>query len=226
MRVPFGLTLIATAPATATAASSAQSPSNVGDVLARVGERIADYYKRAQHVICIEKYVVQPIGRDWGTAGFARVTESELRVESEAADGESPVEAKVIRELRKVNGRAPRERDKKDRSGCTDLNPLSPEPLAFLLPTRRSEYHFVSAGPGKGKDSNAIVIDFKTAAPKTKVELIEDKRGHEDCFDFTGTIPKKGRVWLMRQPSMVCAWKSRASVQSTSVSPLRSCAAT
>src|SRR5688572_33099863 len=114
MRVRIGLTIFAAA--MAAAAPAAQAPASVGDVLSRVGERIADYYKRAQSVICIEKYAVQPISRDWGSAGLARVTESELRVESEATDGDGPGEAKVIRELRKINGRAPRERDKKDRN--------------------------------------------------------------------------------------------------------------
>src|SRR5262249_35016075 len=135
-------------------------------------------------------------GRDWSTMGMARVTESELRVESEAGDDDERGEAKVIRLLRKVNGRTPREKDKKDRAGCTDLNPLSSEPLAFLLPAHRSEYRFASAGSGKGKDSNAIVIDYRSAGPKVKVELIADKRGHDDCFDFTEPLPKKGRVWV------------------------------
>lgn len=195
MRVSFGLTLVAAA--IATAVPSAQAPaSNGGDVMTRVGARIAEYYKRAQSVICIEKYLVQPIGRDWSAVGIPRTTESELRVEADAGNGEGPGEAKVIRELRRVNGRAPRERDKKDRSGCTDLNPLSPEPLAFLLPARRSEYHFVSAGMGKGKDSHTLLIDFTSAAPRSRIELIEDERGHDDCFDFKGSVPKKGRIWV------------------------------
>ena len=194
MRIPIGLSVIATA--IATAASSAQTSSNVGDVLTRVGERIADYYKRAQSVICIETYSVQPIARDWGTVGLARVTESELRVEMEAADGDGSGDANVIRELRKVNGRVPRDRDKKSRDGCTDMNPLSPEPLSFLLPAGRSDYQFVAVAAGKGKDSNSLVIDYRTAESKSRIELIEDKLGRPDCFDFTGRLPKKGRVWV------------------------------
>ena len=59
-----------------------------------------------------------------------------------AADYIVSVQKTGFRELRRVNGRAPRERDKKDRSGCTDLNPLSPEPLAFLLPARRRPWNW------------------------------------------------------------------------------------
>ena len=194
MRIPIGLSVIATA--IATAASSAQTSANVGDVLARVGGRIADYYKRAQSVICLERHVVQPIGSNWGPDGLARMTESELRVETEATDGDGPGEAKVLRQLLKVNGRPPRERDRKDRAGCTDPNPISTEPLAFLLPARRSEYTFVSGGVGKGKDRNTLVIDFTSSKPEGRAELRDDPRGHEDCVQWSLPIATKGRVWV------------------------------
>ena len=71
--------------------------------------------------------------------------------------------AKVIRDIRRINGRAPRERDKKARAGCTDPNPLSPEPLAFLLPAHRDEYRFTSVRDGKEKGRAALVIDFMSA---------------------------------------------------------------
>jgi len=187
---------LAAAAAIASTGASAQTSSNVSDLLARVGERIAEYYKRAQKVICTEKYTVQPIGWNFGPEGFARITESELRVETGEGDGDGPGEAKVLRSVRKVNGRPPREKDRKDRSGCTDLNPLSPEPLAFLLPAHRSDYEFVAAGPGKGRDRNALLIDFTLAAPSRRVELIEDQSGHEDCFDWSGRLPTKGRIWI------------------------------
>jgi len=113
----------------------AQTPPDVDTVLARVGARIAEYYKRAQNVVCLEKTTVQPVGHDFLPQGFARVTEYELHVEADA-DGDESAEAKVVRELVRVNGKAPREKDKKDRAGCTDANPLSTEPLSFLLPPR------------------------------------------------------------------------------------------
>ena len=184
------------ATAVATLGLAAQVSPNVSDVLARVGGRIAEYYKRAQKVICTEKYSVQPIGWNFTPEGFARVTESELRVEAEEGDDSGPGEAKVLRNVRKVNGRTPREKDKKDRSGCTDLNPLSSEPLAFLLPAHRAEYQFTAAGIGKGRDAHTLLIDFTLAAPSRKVELIEDKSGHDDCFDWSGRLPAKGRVWV------------------------------
>jgi hypothetical protein len=177
----------------AAATVTAQAPPDIDTLLARVSERIADYYNRAQHVICTEKTTVQPVGRDYSPQGFARVTEYELRVEADAGE---LADAKVVRQLVKVNGKPPREKDKKDRAGCTDANPLSAEPLAFLLPAHRSEYTFVSAGYGKGKDRDTLMIDFTSAKPEGKGEIAEDPRGHADCFTWSLPVAIKGRVWL------------------------------
>ena len=176
----------------AVTAITAQAPPDVETLLARVGARIADYYQRAQNVICTEKATVQAVGRDYSPQGFARVTEYELRVET---DAETP-EAKVVRELRRVNGKAPRDKDKNDRAGCTDANPLSSEPLSFLLPSHRSEYTFASGGFGKGKDSRNLILEFTSTKPEGKGEIVEDPRGHEGCFTFSLPVVMKGRVWI------------------------------
>jgi hypothetical protein len=175
------------------------TPSATRDLetlVTHVGDRVFDYYRHAQRVICIERSTVQPIHWNWAPEGFARTVESELHVESEATDGETLPEAKVIRDIRRVNGREPRERDKTDRSGCTDPNPLSPEPLAFLLPAHRNEYRFTSIHDGKEKGRAALIIDFMSTNRTSRPELIEDERGHDDCFDWTGPVAIRGRVWV------------------------------
>lgn len=190
-------TLVIAAPgvaiaAIATASVVAQVPPSIDELLTRVGERIAEYYRRAQNVICIERSTVQPIGYNYSPDGFTRTVESELHVEAEG--GDVPGEARVVREIRKVNGRLPREKDKKDRDGCTDPNPLSPEPLAFLLPAHRSEYRFTSAGFAKEKNRRAHVIEFASAERGGKVELNEDPKGRRDCYTWSGNVAVKGRV--------------------------------
>lgn len=177
-----------------TAAPNAQAQANVDELLTRVADRIAEFYKRAQRVICIETSRVQPIDLTYSSRGFARIVESELRVEAE--DGDVAGEARVVREVRKVNGRPPREKDNKERDGCTDPNPLSTEPLAFLLPAHRSEYQFKAAGFSKERNRPALRIDFASVNRKSNVELIEDKQGHDDCFDWSGEIPARGRIWV------------------------------
>jgi hypothetical protein len=194
--------LLAASALAAASAPAAQTLPDIETVLTRVGERIADYYKRAQNVVCTEKQTVQPVGHDFSPAGFARVTEYELRIETDSdgdgdGDGTSAPAATVVRKLLKINGRPPRERDKKDRAGCSDANPLSPEPLEFLLPAHRSEYKFVLAGPGQGKDRNTWIIEFSSPKPpKEKGEIAEDPRGIPDCFSWNLPIGMKGRVWI------------------------------
>jgi hypothetical protein len=169
--------------------------AGVDELLARVAARISEYYRRAQSVICTERSVVQPIGAgSYSPEGFARIVESELHVEADA--GDEPGEAKFVREVRKVNGRPPREKDRKDRAGCTDPNPLSIEPLAFLLPAHRSDYVFTAGGPGKDKNRAAMIIDFVSTTRKSSLELRNSSTGIEDCFGWEGDVAVKGRVWV------------------------------
>ena len=172
-----------------------QAPADVEALMRLVGERVAQYHRRAQTVMCVEQSTVQPIQSNLTPDGFSRTVESDLRVEVES-DGETLPAARVVREIRRINGRAPRERDKKDRAGCTDPNPLSPEPLAFLLPAHRDEYRFVSLRNGKEKGRAALIIDFLSTNRTSRPELVEDERGHDDCFDWSPPVAVRGRVWV------------------------------
>jgi hypothetical protein len=134
----------------ALARAAAQDGIDLDGLLDKVGEKIEQYFARAQRVVFLETTTIQYIGSSLSPEGFARVLESEVRVESAPADGDSDgsTETKVVRELRKVNGRPRRPSD--DRNTCLDPNPVSPEPLAFLLSEQRSGYVFTWAGRGKG----------------------------------------------------------------------------
>jgi len=178
------------------AASTDPVRPDIDELVARVGERIVAYYQRAQQLICVERSTMVPIDHDWTIDGFARTVEAELRVELERTDGSSVPDALVTRQIRRVNGREPRERDKKDRSGCTDPTPISPEPLAFLLPSHRNEYNFTAVRDGRERDRAAYVIDFASANRTSRPELIADEYGHEDCFDWKGPVAIGGRVWI------------------------------
>jgi len=193
-RLLVALALFVAIEAALTRTAVAQAQPGIDEMLARVGARIAEFYKRAQKVICIETSRVQPIDLSRSSQGFARIVESELRVDVDG--GQIPGEASVVRQVRKVNGRAPREKDARNRDGCTDPNPLSTEPLAFLLPGHRSEYQFKAAGVAKERNRPAFRIDFASANRKSSPELIEDKQGHEDCFDWSGHIAETGRIWV------------------------------
>jgi hypothetical protein len=174
--------------------TGAQAQPGVDELMMRVGERIAEFYKRATNVICVERSTVQPVTFNNSPGGFARTVESELHVEADS--GDAPGEASMVRTIRKVNGRVPRESDRKDRSGCTDPNPLSSEPLAFLLPAHRAEYQFRTAGTAKDRNRAVLMIDFASVNRTSDPELVEDPGGHDDCFDWSGHIASRGRVWV------------------------------
>jgi hypothetical protein len=175
------------------AAGVSAQTTDVDAILGRVAARLGQYYKRVQSIVCTERVTAQPVAADLSPFGFARVLEYELRVEPDAlTDGESPTDAKVVRELRKVNGRAPRPRDKE---GCYDPNPLSAEPLAFLLPANRHEYAFSLAGFGKGKDQRTFIVEFRSLE-RGKPDLKDDERGREGCFNISLPGATKGRIWV------------------------------
>jgi hypothetical protein len=182
----------------ATAGARAQTPPDIDTLLARVSERLTQYYKRAQSIVCTEKSIVQPLTTDFGQRGLARTIESELRIEPELADGEdeTATAASFVREILKINGKPPREKDKKDRSRCTDPNPLTTEPLAFLLPANRKGYKFTAAGYGKGKDRDSLIIEFVTPREEGDGKIVENSRGIEDCFSVSIPTATRGRVWV------------------------------
>jgi hypothetical protein len=177
---------------------AAQSRESLDDVLARVGERIGQYFARAQSIVFTESMTIQPLQSNLSPGGFARVIESEIRLEPQPADGDGngSSEIKVVRQVRKINGHAPRAADA--RNSCLDPNPVSPEPLAFLLPSERSGYAFTWVGRGKGKDQDKIIIDFRElGSGPPEVKEREPQKG-ADCEGFQIELPGRttGRVWI------------------------------
>jgi hypothetical protein len=174
------------------AALTAQPQSAVDGVLTRTAARIEQYFARAQSIVFFERTTVQPLRNDFGLDGFARVLESDLRVEWDPTATGPDAEAKVLRELRRVNGRPPRAIDNRN---CLDPNPISPEPLAFLLPAERAEYTFSLAGRGKGKQLNTLMIDFRSLE-QGKPEMKQQPGKDESCFSINIPGRIKGRVWV------------------------------
>ena len=166
-------------------------PWDAAGLISRVSERVIAYYQRAQRLICTERSTVVPLVTDGNVPAFARTVESELRIE---VDGW--LEPRIMREVQRVNGREPRERDKTDRSGCTDPELVAPELLAFLLPGQRDAYTFTIVGSGRERGRAALIIDFGSAERSSRPVLAADERGHDDCFDWTGPIAFRGRLWV------------------------------
>jgi hypothetical protein len=176
---------------------------DVGALMTRVGARVEEYQRRANRIMCVEESTVQPIQNNLSPIGTSRTVQSELRLESETAGGAALPDPKLLRSVLRINGRAPSERDLQDRSGCTDPDPLSPAPLAFLLPAHQSDYRFTSLRTGRERDRAAMILDFVSTTRTGRLALVEDPRGHDDCFDWSGPLATNGRIWVDAQTNDV-----------------------
>lgn len=190
-------TLVVLGLAVATAATPQSSPAvDLGAVLTRVGERVADYFARAQSLICRETIRVQKITPNFSSDGSsARQLIYDLRVAWEPApDGDGLPEAKVLREIVSINGRVPRAKDK---PRCFDPLSISPEPLGMLLPGRQQDYTFTWAGLGKLDGRSAAMVDYRSRQTgKPAVSQREDTGQDEDCLSVDMPGKYRGRVWI------------------------------
>lgn len=167
---------------------AAQSPVSVDEVVARVGTRVNEYFRRAESIVCFERVMVQPIRSDLTPEGFARVLEYELRVAWEkSGDGDAP-EATVLRQLKKINGRVARP-DAEPK--CMDPRSVSPEPLAFLLPSKSGDYTFSLDGAARDRHRAAMILAYKS-----RVEGKPEVRTKDDCTNVELPGWTKGRIWL------------------------------
>lgn len=186
--------LIAAAAALMTASASGQSttatPIDLAGLLARVGERVAAYYQRAQSIVCTETTTFEVLS-DSQQDRHARRLAYELRVSWDKVDGEAPPEPNVLRTLKTVNGRSPRPGDE---PMCLDPKPISLDPLSFLLPRHQAEYKFTYKGIGKAADGHsAVMIDY---APVSKAR--PEFKWTDSCFSIDAPARTTGRLWVDR----------------------------
>jgi hypothetical protein len=174
----------------ATIAAQPGASIDVAGLLRRVGEQVEEYYARAQSIVCRETVRLSPLGSDMLTDGsHVRQLVFELRVAWDAAaDGDRPPDIKVFRDILTIDGRPPRP---KDEPGCMDPKPVSPEPLAMLLPGRQHDYAFTWAGLGKVENRAAAMLDYKSLE-KGPITATRNK----DCIsvELPGRI--QGRLWI------------------------------
>ncbi|HEY7172845.1 MAG TPA: hypothetical protein VH417_18465 [Vicinamibacterales bacterium] len=168
----------------------------VDQLLARVAEAVEEYYGRAQSLICRESVRLQSLGADLlSDASPSRQLDYDLRVEWDpATDGEVP-EANVLRQLVKVNGRAPRE---KDEPGCMDPRAVSPEPLSMFLPKGQRDFVFTVAGSAKIDNRTAWMLDYRGREPGP-VSVTWKK----ECFSIEMPGRSRGRAWIDAETGQV-----------------------
>jgi hypothetical protein len=190
------LTLAALLAAPYALALGAQSAGRPGDglagLLASVGASVERYYARAQSVICTEAVTIQTLGYDLlADSNVARRLVYELRVAWDPREGDGVPEARVQRELLRVNNRPPRPKDK---PSCTDPTPVSPDTLEMLLPSKQPEYTFALAGETRLRGRRATMLDYRARMPGPITVNAHDDR--EDCYQVDMPGRMRGRVWI------------------------------
>lgn len=164
-------------------------------VLERAGARVAEYFARAQSIVCLEKVAWQRLSMGLSADGPARFVESELRLSWEPSpDDPTPKAARSLRQVLKVNGAPPR---KKDHNNCTtpEQEDSEEQPLSMLLPESREELSFEYDGRGVIDGRDAVVVTFreKKIKPTVDVSLVDD---NENCISFDIDGGLRGKLWI------------------------------
>jgi hypothetical protein len=163
--------------------------SGLAPLLARVSARVEEFYSRARTVTSRETVRFQQLAGDFSPVGFARQLVYELRLAWDPqADGSSPLEAKVLRNLMTVNGRPPRPKDEPE---CTDPESISSDHLTMLLPQKRGEYVFTPGAPARLDNRPATTINFRNVSKDTP-EVVWT----EDCVRVSVPGRTRGRIWI------------------------------
>ncbi len=185
---------LAVALGTTLAAEQARPSFDLAATLQRAGERVEYYFARAQSIVCLETVGLQPLGFGLTGEGPSRTVQSELRLSWDpTADTKTPLEAKTLRQVLKVNGHPPR---KNDDDNCTapEQQATETQPLSMLLAQQRVEYDFVVAGTGRQDGRPAVIVDYRMKAkPTVAVQLVED---NENCISFSIDGGMRGRLWI------------------------------
>jgi hypothetical protein len=180
-----------------TAALSAQQREGALDlatVMQRAGDKVEQYFARAQSLVCLETVRLQPLGSGLTPDGFGRTVQSELRLSWDPfSPNDTPPEARTLRQVLKVNGHPPR---KDDRDNCTSPEQQSSEtqPLSMLLPGQRKDYVFSLASPGKIDGRPVLVVDYRLTT-KTTVD-VKEVEGKDDCISYDVDGGLRGKIWI------------------------------
>lgn len=164
---------------------------DVGAVLVRVGERVEEYFARAQSLVCRETVSIQTLNSTFTSDGsLGRRLEYDLRIEWQPASSpDDPPVANALRELVSVGGRKARPNDEPK---CMDPKPVTPDPLAMLLPRKQSDFTFSWAGFAKVDGRPAVMIDYRSLENGKPSVTKKD----EDCYEFDAPGRVRGRVWI------------------------------
>jgi len=178
-----------TAIPTVSGAAAPAGQADFSDTMTRVSRRIEQWYTRAASIVSTENVWIQPLRADMSPLDFPRRLAFELRLEWDPArtGADGAASANVVREPMRLNGRLPPAGD----PGCMDPKPVSPEPLAMLLPARLDEAVFTQAGTARVDGRAAIMIDYRGVAT-----LPDEITWTDECVSLQLPGRSRGRIWV------------------------------
>lgn len=169
------------------------APPDLATTLQRAGERVEQFFARAQTIVSTETMRLQPLDSGMMPDGFGRRVESEVRLSWASSEGSAAGLAQVERHVIRVNGRPPRPDDK---DSCTPAEQFATEshPLSFLLAQARPLYSFSSARATRVDGRSAIAVDYRERMEAT-VE-VREVEGNDDCLSWITAGGRRGRIWI------------------------------
>jgi len=199
---PIVITAVAVAAAVTVVSAAGQSNAAVDlpGLLARIGERVEAYYARAQSTVYLETVRVQRMSRNFTPEPFTRVLAYELRVQRDATFDGSPPEPNVLRQLKTVNGRVPKQDREPSRepsrgasreAECFDPKETALDSLSFLLPHHQNESRFSYKGSGRLDGRAVAIVDY---APLSTAAL--EATWIDGCGSFDAPSRTTGRIWV------------------------------
>jgi len=170
------------------------APTGVGGLLDRVSTYVQAYYARAQSLMVEETVVVQPVKSDLAPDGFARSLVYDLRFEWTPGLADEKPRVQVVRELLRANRRPAKP---KDEPKCLDPEPITPEPLEFLLPGHHDEYTFTGGALTLLDGRAAVLLEYRPRSSGTPKATLDPKgTGDKDCLSMDVPRRFRGRIWV------------------------------
>ncbi len=148
-------------------------------------------YAQARTLLSTETVELQELTADRSPRGRPRRIVDELQVEWTPANEDAAARAQVHRRILTINGRPPSSRHEDPDAACMDPRTVSPEPLEFLLPSRRGDYAFSWAGTDRVNGRAAAKIDYRPTRAKPASVVWKGA-----CVSVDVPAQERGRVWV------------------------------
>ena len=156
--------------------------------------KVAEYFARAQSIMCLERVSLQRLGMGFGADGPARRVESELRLswEPSADDRRRPKRAPCGRSCVSTDRRRARRTTRTARRRSSRTRKSSRCRCCCRASARSTPSRYSGRDVVDRRD--AIVVAYREISkPTVDVSLIED---NEDCISFDIEGGMRGRIWI------------------------------